>query len=147
MVRKERGEAVGRPIEVLIDSDAFIGRYYPDDAHNKRASKLFRELKEQSSRAITTSMVIAETATVLSHKVGQDKARHFLQTIKVSKLPVIHIDENLQEQAIEIFQSQQSRGTSMTDCANVAVVKFFEIPNIFGFDKFYAKQFGIKLLQ
>jgi predicted nucleic acid-binding protein len=138
---------VSQKIDVLIDSDAFIGRYYPDDAHNATAVSGFAELQKQEKKVVTTSMVVAETATVLSHKVGQDKANYFLKAIKSSKLPIIHIDAELQEQAIQIFQAQKKKGTSVTDCANVAVVQLFEISTVFGFDKFYAKHFGIKMLR
>ena len=28
--------------QILVDSDAFVGRAYPDDAHHQRASEIFR---------------------------------------------------------------------------------------------------------
>jgi predicted nucleic acid-binding protein len=33
----------------------------------------------------------------------------------------------------------------VTDCANVAVARYFHIPTIFSFDKVYPKSFGLKL--
>ncbi|WP_162909888.1 hypothetical protein [Aggregatilinea lenta] len=36
-------------------------------------------------------------------------------------------------------------GTSVTDCANVAVIYFLNIPEIFSFDHVYSKSFPLKL--
>ena|SRR5579864_3425884 len=131
--------------EVLVDSDAFVGRFYPKDAHFERASAIFAELEEKEYRAVTTSMVVAETATVLSHREGQELATDFLRKIEESKLPVIHITEALQQAATKVFVAQSKRGTSMTDCANVAVVHHFGIPTIFSFDKVYKRDFGLQM--
>ena len=130
-------------IEILVDSDAFVGRFYPNDKHHKTAKGIFSELEEKGSSIATTSMVVAETATVLSHRSGQDLARTFLSTIEKSTLPVIHMDEKLQREAITIFKDQDKRGTSVTDCANVAVIQRFKIQAIFSFDKFYKKRFRL----
>jgi predicted nucleic acid-binding protein len=109
--------------QVLVDSDAFIGRVYPNDVHYKRASEIFRSLKEHHVSLVTTSLVVAETATVLSHRKGQSLARIFLEeVIKTGGFPVIHITEDLQEEALTIFLNQTKKGNSVTDCANVAVI-------------------------
>lgn len=146
MVRRERGGGVGNNFQILVDSDAFVGQFYAKDPHHANALSVFSQLERNQERIAATSMVVAETATVLSHRSGQDLARKFFSAIKKSKLPIIHINEELQEQAINIFQNQKKRGTSMTDCANVAVANLFGIATIFSFDKFYAKQFGMKLM-
>ena len=142
--RRERGGGVASEIEILVDSDAFVGRFYPDDKHHQTATGIFSELEEKGSSIATTSMVVAETATVLSHRSGQDLARLFLDAIEKSTLPVIHIDEKLQQEAITIFRRQDKRGTSLTDCVNVAVIQRFKIQAIFSFDKFYSKRFSLR---
>jgi len=130
----------------LVDSDAFVGRMYPDDIHHQRAKHIFKSLEGQGKLLVTTSLVIGEAATVLSHRKGQSLARSFLELIEKARLPVIHVTEDLQEEAISIFKKQDTRGTSATDCANVAVARRFYIPTIFGFDKVYPKSFGLELV-
>ena len=147
MVRKGRGGAVGSKFQILVDSDAFVGKFYTKDPHHTKALSLFSQLEEKREQLVATSMVMAETATVLSHRSGQELARKFFRVIKKSKIPVIHINEALQERATRVFQDQTKKGTSMTDCANIAVANLFKIPTIFSFDKFYAKQSGIQVLQ
>lgn len=135
-------------IEVLVDSDAFVGAMLEKDAHYKEAKTIFETLKERSTQIVTTSAVIGETATVLSHRVGQEIANNFLNaTTTLGGIAVVHVDEELHQAALNIFMKQQTKGTSYVDCVNVVVCRKFNIPHIFGFDKAYPKYFGIELLQ
>ena len=126
----------------LIDSDAFIGWLREADAHHKKAKAIFEKLKQASLVPATTSLVVAETATTLSARISQSLAKTFLDT--VNKFPVIHITEELQKEALEIFRKQKNKRISVVDCSNVAVVRRFKIPTIFSFDKFYFKRFDLK---
>lgn len=137
-----------RDIQVLIDSDAFVGLMLARDAHHARASAIFARLQAGNVAAVTTSFVVAETATVLSHASGQALARTFLdEVIDKPGFPVIFIDQALHAHAIAIFRALEQRATSLTDCANVAVIRQFEIPTIFSFDKVYPKLFDIPVAQ
>jgi predicted nucleic acid-binding protein len=79
---------------------------------------------------------------VLSYRSGQSLARALLDSVERSQVPTIHITEELQSEAVALFRQQEGRGTSMVDCANVAVARRFAIPRIFSFDKFY-KRLGL----
>ncbi|MBX3083945.1 MAG: type II toxin-antitoxin system VapC family toxin [Anaerolineae bacterium] len=126
--------------DVLIDSDAFVGWLLPADAHADHATKQFLAFEQSSTAIVTTNWVIAETATVLSHRKGQDLARLFLSMMEEGKFPIIRIDERLEEEAFAVFKTQEKKGTSMTDCANVAVMQRFAISYIYSFDRFYKHQ-------
>lgn len=129
--------------QVLVDSDAFVGWLFPRDPHFETVQKLFQNIKQQRLHLVTTSWVVAETATVLSHKQGQDLARTFLQRMGQIPFPTIFIDESLQQATTTLFAQQEKRGTSMVDCANVVVMRRFQIPQILSFDKAYAKQYDV----
>lgn len=131
------GEAVPDHFDVLIDSDAFVGWLYVEDAHHEEVSKTFDLLEHQKLIPATTNLVLMETATVLSHKSGQALAGTFLDLM--SGFAVVNLDETLQEETISLFKLQEAKGTSMVDCSNVVIMRAFEIPFIFSFDKFYAK--------
>ncbi len=146
MGRKGRESAVRNSSGILVDSDVFVGWIHIDDTHHEKARSVFHKIKQARLRMVTSSWVVAETATVLSHRRGQATAREYLKTIRDLEFPVIHVDEGLQEDATQIFEQQEKKGTSMVDCSNVAIIKRFEIPRIFSFDKFYAKKFGIQTL-
>lgn len=129
--------------QVLIDSDAFVGWLYEGDGHHSEASQIFAHVEKQRLVPVTTSLVVAETATVLSHRQGQKLALVFLELVK--RYPIIHITRRRQQEALALFQEQRARGTSVTDCANVAVMREYHIPAIFSFDKVYPKSFGLKI--
>jgi predicted nucleic acid-binding protein len=82
---------------------------------------------------------------VLSRRDGHAIAKQFLQLVDEYRLPVIHIDEELQRAMIELFKSRVTRGTSMVDCANAVVAKQFGVPRVFSFDRFY-QQIGLEVL-
>ncbi|PIR59228.1 MAG: hypothetical protein COU69_01425 [Candidatus Pacebacteria bacterium CG10_big_fil_rev_8_21_14_0_10_56_10] len=133
-------------IQVLIDSDALVARFYPKDPHHQRVLELFSQLEEEEQTLVTTSLVVVEVATVLSHRSGQDIVRAFLDRIDEAELSIIHIDVAFQQQALQIFREQAARGTSVTDCANVAMMRRFAIPQIFSFDKVYPKHFELQAI-
>lgn len=133
--------------QVLVDSDAFVGWILEDDANHEKATERFDRLLAQRQRLITTSFVVAETATVLSHLAGQETARTFLRRlIESHRFPTIFINEALYAHALHLFQGQERKGTSVTDCANVAVAREFEIPHLFSFDAAYSRDFGLHLV-
>lgn len=131
--------------QVLVDSDAFVGHFFTDDVHHRHSAELFEKFEQSQALLTTTSAVIGETATVLSHRRGQALALHFLNLLDRSQMPIIHIDEQLHRKAIGLFKHQADRGTSYTDCANVAVVQHYSIPLIFSFDQVYVKRFKLRV--
>lgn len=146
MVQREHGRAMRDNTEVLVDSGAFVGWIHPADAHYDRVRSIFQKIREARLRMITNSWVVAETATVLSHRSGQVAAKGFLSRLHELDFPIIHIDESLQEDATQIFEQQDRKGTSMVDCGNIAVMRRFDIPKIFSFDRFYKNQPQIEFL-
>ena len=130
--------------EVLVDSDGWIALYLPDDLLHTDTVSIYQRLQAQNKKLVTTSAVIGETATVLSHRSGQKLARHFLLAIEQSGIPIIFVDEKLHHQALELFMQQEKKGTSFVDCANVVVARAFDIPTVLSFDGFYPRQPGLK---
>lgn len=130
--------------DVLVDSDAFVGRFFLKDPHHQRALSLFDHLQRDNCPLATTNLVLGEAATVLSHRDGQVLARQFLDLIAASQIPVIHVDEQLERAGHAIFRSQTKRGTSWVDCANVAVLRQFHIARIFSFDQVYTRDFHLQ---
>jgi predicted nucleic acid-binding protein len=130
--------------ETLVDSDGWTAIYLPDDLLHRDAVSIYERLKSQKKKLVTTSAVIGETATVLSHRSGQKLAREFLSAVELSELPVIHIDEKLHQEALGLFVQQEKKGTSFVDCVNAVVARYFDIPSVFTFDGFYTKKMGLK---
>lgn len=145
MGRKERGREVRDNPQILFDTDAFVGWFWSKDAHHITAKRIFEKIKQERLRMVTTSWVVAETATVLSNRVDQQLACMYLKRIRKAKFPIIHIDESLQDEAAKLFEKQTRKRTSMIDCGNVVVTQLFNIPTIFSFDKFYNRHPHIQI--
>jgi predicted nucleic acid-binding protein len=140
MVRTVHGKVGMGNFQALIDSDAFIAWLMPDDLLHQPVSEIFGKLEKRKAALVTTSWVILETATVLSNRASQSVAKLFLDQVEKMGLSVIHITEDLQQEAVEFFKRQEARGTSLVDCGNAVIVARFNIPQIFSFDGFYTKR-------
>ena len=133
--------------QIIVDSDAFVGLMWERDDLHQRAKKTFYELRTQKVQLTTTSSVVLETATVLSHRSGQKLAKQFLDDfIGAGEFPVIFISEPMQNEGLDLFRAQSKKGSSVTDCINAAVCKRLNLSQIYSFDKVYPKAFGIKLI-
>lgn len=131
--------------EVLLDSDAFVGLQLTYDALHERTQRLFELIAEQQIPVVTTNLVVAESATVISHKANQIVASSFVS--EVAQYSTIFVDDDLFNESLYLFTQQTKKGTSFVDCANVLTMRKYKIPYIFSFDQAYPKQFGVKLLE
>lgn len=127
--------------DVLLDSDAFIGLIVKHDAHHETVEVIFEQLKQKQAMLVTTNYVITETASTLSRRFSQDNASQFL-TI-VDDFRMITITDTIHKQASKLFRQQTKDNTSLVDMSNVVIMKEFEIPQIFSFDKVYTKDFQL----
>ncbi len=129
--------------KILIDSDALFSLYNPNDAHHARCKKILNILLSEDTALLTLNLVIQETATVLSYKIGQDSAKSFVVDIDALALTHIDLDRELEEKAWEIFLAQTKKGTSFIDCANLATLHYYNLSGILTFDQFYPKNLRV----
>jgi predicted nucleic acid-binding protein len=136
---------MNNPFDLLVDSDAFIGLFVTHDVHYTRARDSFHRFAQTQQKLVTTNLVIAEAASTLSRRFSYHAACQLIEYIKRGSFPLIYVDSTIQEQANDIFLSEKREGTSMVDCVNIAAVRYFNIPTIFGFDRVYTR-FGIDMI-
>jgi predicted nucleic acid-binding protein len=128
-------------MKMLFDSDFLFGLFVAHDPHHSVATKQFRELQKKKVQLFVLTLVIQETATVISHKVDQKASLDFLRRMRIiADINRILIDEELENAAWKIFETQTKKGTSFVDCANLAVIEKFRLDGILSFDKFYPKK-------
>lgn len=126
-------------MKILLDSDGLFGLYVPSDPYHKRATQLGLALAKKQSQFYVTNLVIQETATVLSRKVGQELAVRFVKNLPALGAHTVMVDEQIENMAWELFLKQAKKGTSFVDCANMAVVEHYKLDGILSFDGFYPK--------
>ena len=130
--------------QILIDSDAFIGLVFRQDAHHERVRNLWRQLQIEQVQFITSNLVITETATMLSRRISLSIAQQFLQSAQ--DIQTIIVDDHIHQLTVDLFQKQQREHTSFVDLSNVVILQELKIKRIFSFDKVYTKDFGLTLV-
>lgn len=114
---------------VLVDSDAFVGWIVETDAHHQSVVAIFQKLEQTRTHLVTTNMVIAETATLLSRRIGQAEATTFLDFAQ--HIQTIFITEQLHQLTLRLFSEQPRKNTSFVDMANVVVAREMNVSKIF----------------
>jgi predicted nucleic acid-binding protein len=133
------------PLEtVLIDSDALVGWQIKQDYHHDVAVQGFERIFEKRLKPLVTSLVVAETANLLSRRYDLEDAKRFLRQIEL--LPIIHIDQATYVETRQLFLDQHRKNTSFVDMANMVVIRRYEIGFIFAFDRVYTEDFKLKSL-
>lgn len=127
-------------MNVLVDSDGLFALFVPTDANHETSKKILSKLKDKNADLVVLNLVLQETATVLSHKLGQALALKFLRLKDNLDLTVLPLDEQVEKQAWALFNKQTKKGTSFIDCANLVVMSTYALDGIFSFDEFYPFQ-------
>lgn len=130
--------------KIVLDSNVLVALYKLDDSTHQQAKEITRRLHEQGDAFVVLNLIVQESATVISMKVGQEEAKDFYQKRDRVIDREIALDDILEAQAWKIFLRQLKKGTSFIDCANLAFIEKYKLDGILSFDKFYPKKLLIR---
>lgn len=130
--------------KIVLDSNVLVALYKLDDSTHQQAKEITRRLHEQGDTFVALNLIVQESATVISMKVGQEEAKGFYQKRERVIDREIALDDVLEDQAWKIFLRQLKKGTSFIDCANLAFIEKYKLDGILSFDKFYPKKLLIR---
>src|SRR5690606_3715290 len=102
------------------------------------------KLQQRKAQLLTTNLVITETASWLSYRAGQSKAKAFIDFSQ--HIETVLVTEKLHRQTVRLFTQQDQNRTSFVDMANVVVAREMRIGEIFSYDKVYRKRFDLTLV-
>ncbi len=126
-------------MRLFLDSGAFIARAVADDANHGSASELFRNLSRRATpyrQLFTSNYVLDETATYLLYRAGARVAVEVLGWMRGSPaLRILHVSEELESAADEVFRRFASSGVSYTDCTTKVLMERESIDTAFAFDR------------
>lgn len=95
---------------------------------------------------MTTNFVLDETFTGLLTKVGHFAAVDFGEKIRSSKtVRMIHITEEIEDQAWNLFKQYSDKDFSFTDCTSFIVMRQLSLIEVFTNDHHF-EQIGFKIL-
>jgi predicted nucleic acid-binding protein len=124
-------------MKLLVDSDFLFALFQPDDSNNDKARSLLLKYEKEDLCAI--NLVVQESTTLVSKRMNMKYAKSFYESICNMIPEIIMLNENLEKDAWKIFLSQNKKGTSFVDCANLATYQKLKLDGILSFDDFYPK--------
>jgi len=133
--------------KVFVDTNVFVALEDQNDSTHKKAVELSSLLNQNKKmKFYTSSEVIGETLTVISHKLGKEIARLFIKRYKNNKMIEFFFDESMYKDTKDLFLRNKSKNISFVDCSSVITMRRAKINVIFSFDDDF-KKLGIKLLE
>lgn len=127
-------------MKVIIDSDALFALYVASDSHHSEAEGVFRKLYKAENEIVASNLVLQETATIISYRLGQETAISFLSNFERSGIKQLFVGEKLTIKSWNLFRRQTKKGTSFIDCTNIVVYSETKAELIMSFDKFYKRE-------
>jgi len=112
------------PIEVFVDSGAWIAIIIARDTHHAAATGLYRHLLQEGRDLVTTNLVVAEAYEAIRRFAGHSPAVRFLEILRqTSRLTRIYTTPALDEQAEAILRNYADQNFSYVDAVSFAVMR------------------------
>ncbi len=91
---------------------------------------------------VTSTYVLDETVTLIKAHLGHHAAVRFGEQLRQEQIAkLLHITEQDEQRAWEIFVRHQDKGFSFTDCTSFALMERVQIDTAFAFDDHF-RQYG-----
>jgi predicted nucleic acid-binding protein len=134
-------------METLFANASFFVAYHNSkDVNHQAARDLAREFEGRPVLLVTTDYIFDEVMTVLLVRGNKNLAIQAGRAIiKDPNIEILRIDEDLFNEAWEIFQSFEDKEWSFTDCTSYVLMKKLGIGTGISFDKHF-KQFGVQAI-
>lgn len=133
------------PVRIFVDTSAWFALYdRRDDAHG-RAVRLWKELRRQPSRLVTSDYIFAEAVTLTRARAGHSAARtlgDFLLKSRVVELA--EVSAQVRDGAWDLFVRYHDKEFSFTDCTSFVIMRDLGLTDAFAFDEHFA-QMGFRL--
>ena len=122
----------------LVDTGVFFAFYSIKDEHHLDSLGLIVHLAQGKwGHAYITNHILDETLNILKYRLGSDTAKAFLRAfIDARTVEVIYTDEEVEKQALKIFQENILRkGLSYTDAVTAAIIHAYQIDYTLTYDQ------------
>lgn len=136
-------------MKLFIDSNFFCALYNPSDSQHQKAVKIAGILKKENPSLFISNFIFLETVTIISQRVGKQTAvqigNHLMDE---SKVTMINVNSQLNQQTWEFFQQIKNKNISFVDISIPVVLSAEGIRNFLTFDtdhfKILQKHFPFK---
>ena len=123
---------------IFVDTGAFLARYLPRDQHHADAQAAWSDLPDRAWPMYTSNFVVDETLTLLARWADPGFAAERGETLLTStSMVILRPDAEDEIEALEFFRRFSDQRVSFTDCVTFALMRRYEIPRAFGFDRHF----------
>lgn len=130
----------------IVDTDALLGLFFQEDPHTEEVKALAEKLAEREVEYWVLTTTLGEFALLASSKIGVVQTKEALKQLREMSYGVVGVDDELMNEACELYYKQTSKEESLFDCCVMAAAKKVGADCIFSFDKGYKKN-GFKLAE
>ncbi|MFQ5865694.1 MAG: type II toxin-antitoxin system VapC family toxin [bacterium] len=129
--------------QIFADANGWIALNNKRDQLHNTAVKINKDRLQIGHRYVTSNFVLDETYTGLLAKVGHFAAVDFGERIRSARtVQIIHITEDIEEEAWKLFKQYSDKGFSFTDCTSFVVMRNLNLSEAFTNDQ----QVGFNIL-
>lgn len=124
--------------EVFVDSGAWLALADKRDQYHARATAVYPELLRQTTRLITTNLIVAESYNLIRQRLGYEPGMRFLQSLRQSsRLQRVYANMDLEIAAEAILKQYSDQAFSLVDAVSFALMQQREIQQTFAFDSHF----------
>jgi predicted nucleic acid-binding protein len=125
---------------IFIDTGAFIARYIQADQHHAQSVRVWKKLERSSSHLLTSNFVLDETFTLLGRWANYTFAAEKAHLIYASsRIEIVRPDEQIELEALELFEKFADQKVSFSDCISFALMKKRKVKQVFTFDEHFSR--------
>ena len=130
----------------FADTSFFVAYYNSKDVYHNAARALAKEFEARSVLMIITDYIFDEVMTVLLVKGNKHIAIQAGRAIMADpNIEIFRVDEELFNQAWDVFQGFGDKRWSFTDCTSYVLMKKLNVEVGISFDGDF-KQFGVRVV-
>jgi predicted nucleic acid-binding protein len=127
---------------VYVDTGALIALIWRRDRAHERMREHYVRLRDERDALLTSSLVIAETATRLRYDAGLRTALAFRELIEQAettrRLDIRRPNADLESRAWDVMEQHADRALSLTDCVGAVTARDGAAEAVFGLDADFA---------
>ena len=124
--------------EIFVDTGAWLALADKRDQYHSRATAVYPQLLHQSTRFITTNLVVAESYNLIRRRLGYEPGMRFLQSLRLSsRLERVYADMEMEIAAEAILQKYSDQTFSLVDAISFALMQQRNIQQSFAFDSHF----------
>ena len=121
---------------IYIDTGAFIARYIERDQYHHEALGIWKTLR--GVHLYTSNFILDELLAYTGRITGNNFISDKVRKIYASEsFTLLRPDNEIEQQALELFDRYADQSISYTDCISFALMKKVHLKKVFSFDRHF----------